>query len=304
VTDLDNLRKLSTALLYEGCMLYPYRASALKNQRPGWTFGSLLPPAYVTKNPGELDLMQAQVLAKVSGDAEVRIAVRFLQLDVIGAGSGGAIERCVDLTADLSASLAKAVQTAFAFPVDGANREQLQGIVDVQAERIAGEVFRLTIRVRHLSDVPEQALKSRDAALNYALLSVNALALLAGGEFISLLDPPDELREIAAGCKQIGVYPVLAENSGTHSTMLISPIILYDFPQLAPESKGDFFDSTEIDEMLALRVLTLSDEERKEIAASSASGCEVVARAAALSNREMRGLHGTFRSTAEPEVNQ
>ena len=47
--------------------------------------------------------------------------------------------------------------------------------------------------------------------------------------------------------------------------MLCSPIILYDYPKIAPESAGDFFDGTEMDEMLTLRVLTLTDAEKQEM---------------------------------------
>ncbi len=35
--------------------------------------------------------------------------------------------------------------------------------------------------------------------------------------------------------------------------LLCSPIILYDYPQIAPESAADFCDATEMDEMLTLR---------------------------------------------------
>ena len=49
--------------------------------------------------------------------------------------------------------------------------------------------------------------------------------------------------------------------------MLSSPIILYDYPQIAPESPGDLFDGTEIDEILALRILTLTDAEKAEMRA-------------------------------------
>jgi len=47
--------------------------------------------------------------------------------------------------------------------------------------------------------------------------------------------------------------------------MLASPIILYDYPQIAPESPGDLFDGTEIDEILALRIMTMTDDEKREM---------------------------------------
>ena len=63
-------------------------------------------------------------------------------------------------------------------------------------------------------------------------------------------------------------WPVLAGTPGERDVMLSSPIILYDYPALAPESPGPFCDSTEIDELLTLRVMTLTDEEKNEARAT------------------------------------
>ena len=82
------------------------------------------------------------------------------------------------------------------------------------------------------------------------------------GEFVSLLEPPPEFQEAAAACSNVGTWPVLAGEPGQRDTVLSSPIILYDYPQIAPESPGDLFDGTEIDEILSLRILTLTDEEK------------------------------------------
>ncbi|MGA9883304.1 MAG: hypothetical protein WBQ34_06275 [Candidatus Acidiferrales bacterium] len=305
MTPLDDLRKLSTTLLYEGCMLYPYRASALKNQRPGWTFGALLPPVYVARNRGESDRMQSQVLANIPEDAELALEVRFLQLHAAANDqrSSPAVERCVSVSGSADSLLSSAAASTFAFPLADSPAAQIDGTAEIGAERIKGCTCRVTIRVRNISSTPAEILENRDAALNYAFLSLNALLTLSGGEFISLLDPPDELREAAARCRQIGVYPVLAGDARTRSGMLISPIILYDFPQVAPESKGDFFDSSEIDEILALRVLTLSDAEREEIQRNQ-SGYEILSRTNDLSPAEMRRMHGTFRSPPDAERNR
>jgi len=123
-------------------------------------------------------------------------------------------------------------------------------------------------------------------------VSSHALATVAAGEFVSLLDPPAELRALAATCKQQGVFPVLAGVEGDGSAMLISPIILYDYPKVAVNSNGDFFDSTEIDEMLTLRVMTLTDEEKDEVRAASELGRAVLQRTESLTPREILDLHG------------
>lgn len=306
MTHLDDLRRLSTTLLYEGCMLYPYRTSALKNHRPGWTFGALLPPAYVTRNRGESDRMQSQVLAIISADAELALEVRFLQLCAARDeyGSASMVERCLSLSGRADSLLCSPALSAFTFPLANSPSARLDGSAEIGAERIEGRTYRINIRVQNISSAPAEALENRDAALNYAFLSLNALLTLNSGEFISLLDPPGELRQAAECCQQIGVYPVLAGDAQARTSMLISPIILYDYPKLAPETTGDFFDSSEIDEILALRVLTLSDAERDEIRRSGQSGSEIVNRTSGLSPAEMRNMHGTFRFPTDTERNR
>ena len=77
--------------------------------------------------------------------------------------------------------------------------------------------------------------------------------------------------------------------------MLSSPIILYDHPTIAPESPGDLFDGTEIDQLLIFNVLTLSDEEKEEMRASDLRGREILERCESLSPEELMRLNGTFR---------
>jgi hydrogenase maturation protease len=77
--------------------------------------------------------------------------------------------------------------------------------------------------------------------------------------------------------------------------MLASPIVLYDYPQVAPESPGSFFDSTEIDEMLTLRIMTLTDQEKSEMAAIDSRAAELLARTERTARERLLGLHGTVR---------
>ena len=54
--------------------------------------------------------------------------------------------------------------------------------------------------------------------------------------------------------------------------MLGAAIMLPDHPQIAPESRGSLFDSTEIEEALLLHVLALSDDEREATADAGPGG--------------------------------
>ena len=109
------------------------------------------------------------------------------------------------------------------------------------------------------------------------------------------MDPPDAWREAAAACRNVGTWPVLVGAEGQADMMLSSPIILYDYPQIAPESPGDFFDGTEIDEMLTLRIMTLTDEEKRAMAAVDERAGDLLARTEAMAREQLMGLHGTVR---------
>jgi hydrogenase maturation protease len=115
------------------------------------------------------------------------------------------------------------------------------------------------------------------------------------GKFISLLEPPEELKDLAVSCENIGVWPVLIGMQGERDTMLASPVILYDYPQIAPESPGDLFDGTEIDEILALRIMTMTDAEKHEMRHADDRARRILERTEALPMEHLMKLHGTLR---------
>ncbi len=128
-----------------------------------------------------------------------------------------------------------------------------------------------------------------------SLISAHTILGVRNGEFVSLLDPPEAWNEAAAACVNVGVWPVLVGEPGRRDAMLSSPIILYDHPQVAPESPGDFFDGAEIDEMLTLRILTLTDDEKRSMAAVDRHARELLERTEAMGMEAMLGLHGAVR---------
>ncbi|RAG87346.1 hypothetical protein DN069_02180 [Streptacidiphilus pinicola] len=72
----DTAREVADAVLYEGYVLYPYRASSAKN-RMRWQFGVLVPPAYGL-DVGEHAWHRTECLAEPRADAELVAQVRFL----------------------------------------------------------------------------------------------------------------------------------------------------------------------------------------------------------------------------------
>lgn len=282
------IRSVANAILYEGYMLYPYRPSALKNRSQGWTFGTLLPEEYSSAHPGESSNFSAQVIL-VGDQARLSAEFRFLQLS--GAESQ---ERTVtSAPLEVSGLLPHPLEIHFAFDRDGA-ADFLKGVVRIAAERATGRAFKLTASLCNQSS-PSVSWDTRDLVLQQALVSAHALISLTGGEFISLLAPPDEYSADIATCRQAGVFPVLVGDEGDRTAMLVSPIILYDYPQIAPHSHGDFFDGSEIDEMLTLRVLTLTDAEKDEARAGDERVRELLQRTESLSPEEILNLHGVLR---------
>jgi hydrogenase maturation protease len=175
-------------------------------------------------------------------------------------------------------------------------RERIEGAVERRAEREADGLFRVTVRVVNHSPGRDSPRPGRDAALLRSLVSVHTLLGVRGGEFVSLFDPPEVWREAAARCQNVGTWPVLVGAEESNDTMLSSPIILYDYPQVAPESPGDFFDGTEMDEMLTLRILTMTDDEKRAMAAVDGRTADLLARTESAARDSLRSLHGTIRS--------
>jgi hypothetical protein len=176
-------------------------------------------------------------------------------------------------------------------------QQAVAGTLEIRAVAVAAELFRLTCRVVNTIPLPGDAGRSREEALLCCLVSTHTLLGVRGGAFVSLLDPPARWSEAAAACQNIGTWPVLIGAEGqTADTMLSSPIILYDYPQVAAESPGNFFDGTEIDEMLTLRILTLTDEEKLAMTAVDERARDLLLRTETMAEEQFRGLHGAIRA--------
>ena len=170
----------------------------------------------------------------------------------------------------------------------------LEGQVTVTSEPAGEAVFKICVLASNgLAYRADQ--NDRDLALRNSMLSAHAVLVLRGGQFISQLDPPERFRSAAAACSNLGCWPVLIGESGDCETMLASPIILYDYPQVAEESAGDLFDGAEIDEILSLRILTLTDEEKREMAGTDAFARRILERTESLLPDQFMKLHGVMR---------
>jgi hypothetical protein len=173
--------------------------------------------------------------------------------------------------------------------------ETIRGSVQLSAEECGDGQFRLTAVISNLAPMENPESEPRDQVLLKSFLSAHTILCVTAGEFISLIDPPPNMQELASKCKNIGTWPVLVGEDHSKDAMLSSPIILYDYPQIAPESPGALFDGTEIDEILALRILTLSEDEKREIRQTDARARDVLDRTEMMPAEHFLKLHGVLR---------
>ena len=302
--NLARVEQIAKAVLYEGYMLYPYRPSSVKN-RQRFNFGVLYPEAYCDAQEGtDPCSMRTECLVRGGRDSAVEIRLRFLHLR-IRQQTGSALpddwqeafEREVCLLACVLGELdQRPVTHAFAFPAqgDGAfSQAPVEGVTEVSAQELAGDLFKISLRLRNTT--PLQGSVDRNAALLHSMVSTHTVLGVTRGEFISLLEPPQGLEDAVVGCQNVGAWPVLVGDTGERDTLLASPIILYDYPQIAPESAGDLFDGTEIDEILTLRIMTLTDQEKQEVRQSDDRARQILERTESMPAEQFMKLHGVVR---------
>jgi hypothetical protein len=282
--DFAAIDPIARAILYEGHLLYPYRTTSLKNRQP-CAFGSVFPRAHAQAT-GDIEPWSMQIECLACGDdsAVLQGWVRFLQ-----SGCPDAVEREVALTETcLSALPMQPRNFEFSYVLDGAT--PLQGVVRLSAEHLGPSVLKVRVLIENQTPAGTMA---------HTMLSTHAVLAIRGGRFLSLIDPPDEARPLAEACQNRGAWPVLVGDRALHNLVLAAPIILDDFPEIAPESPGNLFDGTEIDELLTLRILTLSDTE-KEAMKGHASTRTLLERTESLASDQMLAMHGTLRTRSVP----
>lgn len=328
---MDAVERLARAVLYEGYLLWPYRRSALKN-RQRWTFGGVFPRCWSEAgHPDDAWLMRTEVPLNVEPGTALDVELRFLQVthrqalrtsatgdepvDTLVSGDDEyltwdeATERSVGVPSIALGERPVSLQVPLDVPGGQADEiigdssggiagrlrrtwEPIAGTLRVTAEPCAAGVT--TVAVEITNTTPWTG-TDRAAAIRQALVSAHTVLRTVGGGFVSITDPPAKLADVAARCRNVGSWPVLVGPPGDRSTMLSSPIILEDYPAIAAESPGDLFDGGEIDQLLILNVLSLTDEEKREMRASDPRAREILDRCASLTPEQIQRLHGTVR---------
>lgn len=174
-------------------------------------------------------------------------------------------------------------------------QEPLAGMIELSAEQLGDGLFRMKARLSNATCFEKTETLDREQALARSLVSAHTILEVRRGEFVSLIDPPEEHRCAVQACQNVGTWPVLAGEEGRRDTMLSSPIILYDYPEIAPESPGDLFDAAEIDEILWLRIMTMTEEEKLEMRHSDDRARQILERTENLPEEQFMKLHGVLR---------
>jgi hypothetical protein len=170
----------------------------------------------------------------------------------------------------------------------------------VHIEDLRDGLHKLRVQILNVTPCDEVANRSREEAMLFSLASSHLILKIQNGAFVSLLDSPPEYADAAEKCESVGTYPVLVGNDGDRTVMLSSPVILYDYPKIAPESAGNLFDGTEIDEILTLRILALTDAEKAEMRQGDERARRMLERIEA-NPEHLANLHGAIRSIDKVE---
>jgi hypothetical protein len=304
-TGFDAAALVADTVLYEGYLLYPYRASSQKNQMR-WQWGVLVPREQ-SEAAGERWASQTEVLVEPRGDAVVHVRGRCLQLET----RSGSVpwdeghERQVDVAVPLEPD--GTYEVPFVLPAgetceDGVTRHRhaVDGVLLVTIEHLPGPygVVKVRARVENRTGWFDST-AARDEVVRHSLVGAHVLLAVSAGRFLSMVDPPEWAQPYVDECANEGTWPVLVGDGDT--VMLSSPIILDEHPQIAPESAGPMYDATEIDEILSLRTLTLTDEEKAEARATDPRAAAVIDQVDTMGDQILGRLHGVMRDLPSGE---
>jgi hypothetical protein len=280
-----------------------------------------MPPAFANAGTGEHTWCRTELLAEPATGADLHVRVRFLQLQrrivelepdfrpvpsVTVAGVehttwDEAVEQEVDAVLGVTDLLAGEITVPFDVPggadhepFDGGRvtrrRDPLTGEIRLRATALPGPFGGMQLSLHVVNRTTADA-GTREVALRHALIAAHTLMSLSGGHFLSATDPPEWASRATAECRSERAWPVLVGSDA----VLCTPIILADHPEIAQESAGNLFDGTEIDEILTLRTMTLTDEEKREARATDPRAAHLINRVDTLPPELLDRLHGTLR---------
>jgi hypothetical protein len=284
------IERVADAVLYEGYVLYPYRASSSKN-RCRWQFGVLAPRSpYDDAEPWFSQtecVMDARTAAADRQPPRLSVRARFLRPHRTDTGWLAGEPHAIDVDVPPIAGYPFSIRTTLSIDVATS--------VEIDADPI-GDYVKLRIRLENTDPWRPEFAGDRDEMLERSLVGTHLLLAIENAAFVSLLDPPPDASLLATSCANRHTWPVLAGDRSQRTLMLSSPIVLYDYPEVAAESQGDLCDAAEIDEILSLRILTMTNAEKEEARATDPRARAIVDQTGRLTPEAFGALHGTLRN--------
>ena len=341
------VEKVVNAVLYEGYILYPYRASSKKN-RERFTFGRVYPEDYsIAQHGAEPCMMQTECLLRnESKDALVTISVRFLHpmarevgmlrtpIAEMPADGLPDFEVVPDLRVgeQLYQTWQEVVEQKVEVPTfpcakrgrrnaissfrpsraiepirgdDGKinailvrRQDAVRGVIEVAAQPIDDVVFKITVRILNRTPVPPNDLENQSAIIMRTFTSTHTILHAQGGEWLSLTRSAGRLRGSGRGLQEYrhaGRSSSAIKRSTSATRCFPRPSSFTITRKIAPESPGDLFDGLEIDEILTLRVMAMSDAEKIEMRQVDEQARSILERTENMSSDHLLKMHGVMR---------
>ncbi len=214
--------RISKAVLYEGYLLYEQQRRSRNNDQP-FKAGILAPF-------GQTENCQMRTECLVQGTEQTVVDTRF-RFFCLKANDG--IEQRMNVPRSvLGALTAKARQLEFAlFP-----ERKIVAKIEVSASKLAEKLFKISAQVQNLSTLETAQQANIDEMLRHSMFAMHTFLHLESGEFVSLLNPPEDLRKSVLQCNSFGTQPVLYGENGEQKTMLSSSFVRRDYPEVIAEN--------------------------------------------------------------------
>jgi len=294
--DIDQtLQEITTSLLYEGYALYPYRTTALKNKTP-IPFGVIYPEKYGAQNKYSDSRMRTESLLIGNDETELIVTIKFLQVHNSNNEWQAEERQVISRQVNIRDLLCNNIDLFFKFSGQNDSLE-IEGHATIHLKKMNGwkDTFLLSVSIANTTPVPDNV--SGHKILEYAFVSTHTILECRNGEFISEQNPREEFRELVKGCHNLRTYPVLIDEENT--TMLSSPIILYDHPKINNESKGELFDGTEMEEALWLHINALTESEKEQLSTVDEKIQSLLDTAKQITPTELIHLHDYLKPTGD-----
>ena len=175
-------------------------------------------------------------------------------------------------------------------------RKQLCGAVEIMSERVEDGVFKISVRVRNTTPFEVAKDSTRDDALLSSLASTHTVLGVQDGQICFAAGSAGAAQRAgrrAARTSEPG--PCWSAKKGNATLCSPRPSSFTTIPRSLRKAPAILFDGTEIDEILSLRIMTLTDDEKREMSQSDERARAMLERTETMPAEQFMKLHGVLR---------